>query len=64
MDIKELKNKTEGELRKDLAALQEKIRELRFKNFSGEIKNVKEIPEIRKTIARIHTLLSQRANAK
>ncbi|GAC1412173.1 MAG: hypothetical protein NVSMB66_0510 [Candidatus Doudnabacteria bacterium] len=60
MDIKELRLKKDAELHRDLAALQEKTRELRFKMFSQEVKNVKEISGIKKTIARIMTLLSER----
>lgn len=60
MDIKELRLKKDAELQKDLAALQEKSRELRFKMFSQEVKNVKEISGVKKTIARIMTLLSER----
>lgn len=62
MDFKELTAKKDAELHKDLAALQEKSRELRFKMFSQEVKNVKEISAIKKTIARIMTLLAQRKN--
>ncbi|MDB4939983.1 MAG: Ribosomal protein [Candidatus Doudnabacteria bacterium] len=60
MKIKELRLKKDAELHKDLAALQEKSRELRFKMFSQEVKNVKEVSGIRKTIARIKTLLGER----
>ena len=61
MKIKELKQKTDAELMLDLAALQEQVRELRFKIFSQELKNHKQVNETRKTIARIHTLLKQRS---
>jgi large subunit ribosomal protein L29 len=60
MKIKELRLKKDAELHTDLAALQEKTRELRFKMFSQEVKNVKESSAIRKTIARIKTLLTER----
>ncbi len=60
MKIKELKTKGEAELQKDLAMLQEKTRELRFKIHAQEHKNVKEISHIRKDIARILTILKER----
>ncbi len=62
MDIKEIRAKKDAELQKDLAALQEKGRELRFKMHSQEVKNVKEFSGIRKTIARIHLVLGERKN--
>ncbi len=57
--FKELKLKKEAELKKDLAAMQEKIRELSFKHHAGELKNPKEIGKLKQDIARILTLLSQ-----
>ena len=60
MKIKELRLKKDAELHKDLAALQEKTRELRFRMFSQEVKNVKESSAVKKTIARIKTLLTER----
>jgi large subunit ribosomal protein L29 len=62
MNIKELRAKKDAELQKDLAALQEKSRELRFKMFSQEVKNVKEVSAVRKTIAKINTILAERKN--
>ena len=62
MKIKELKQKNDAELTLDLAALQEKLREMRFKIFSQELKNSKQINETRKTIARIYTLLKERSS--
>ena len=61
MDIKELKVKNDEELRKDLSALQEQSREMRFKLNSGELKNHSELSKVKKTIARILTVLTQRS---
>lgn len=60
MDIKELRAKNENELIKDLAALQEQVREVRFKLGSQEVKNVKVSVGLRKDIARIKTILTER----
>ncbi len=62
MDIKEIREKKDAELEKDVAALQEKSRELRFKMSSQEVKNLKEKSGVRKEIARIKTVLAQRKN--
>lgn len=61
MKIKELRLKTDGELKSDLEGLRNKTRELRFKIYSQETKNVKEIAAVRKDIAKILTLLKERA---
>ncbi|MDD5589837.1 MAG: 50S ribosomal protein L29 [Candidatus Portnoybacteria bacterium] len=59
MDIKELKIKNEPELKTMLAEQREKLRQARFDLAEKKIKNVKIIPETRKTIARILTLLKK-----
>jgi len=60
MDIKDLRAKNNNELIKDLAALQEQVREVRFKLGSQEVKNVNISAGFRKDIARIKTILTER----
>jgi len=57
---KELRQKADNELTRDLSAFQEKIRELHFKMRSQEVKNVKEIAAIKKNVAKILTILAER----
>ena len=59
MKIAELKQRKKEELEKMLSEQQERLRVLRFDATSGKVKNVGEIGKIRKTIARILTLLRQ-----
>jgi len=59
MEYKEFKTKGEKELRKLLGELQEKRRDLRFKAAANQIKNVREIRDVRKAIAQILFLLRQ-----
>lgn len=59
MDFKELTTKNAAELAKLLAASQEKLRELRFKDSSKQLKNVREIRAVRQRIAQISTLLNK-----
>ncbi|HKM40819.1 MAG: 50S ribosomal protein L29 [Patescibacteria group bacterium] len=59
MDLKDLSTKSETELHKILAEQREKLRDLRFKDSSRQLKNVREIRLIKKDIARILTLLNQ-----
>lgn len=60
MKAKELKDKNEKELRMLLEEKSKKIEEMRFKSTSGGLKNVKEIKENKKDIARILTILNQK----
>lgn len=61
MKIKDLKLKGDAELQKDLIAFREQMREARFKLHAGELKNHRSIAAVRKDIARILTLLKERA---
>jgi len=61
MKNKELKAKTDQELELSLKELREKLRKLNFDLAEKKLKNVGEISENRKTIARILTLFRQRA---
>lgn len=60
MKTKELQKLTDSELKKALEQNQEKLRSLRFDLASGKVKNVREIRETRKTVARVYTLLKER----
>lgn len=60
MDLKELKLKTEKELRQILNESRDKLRDLRFKDANKQLKDIREIRQLRKVIARILTLLSKK----
>jgi len=57
MKINELKQKSKEEIKKTLEDDREKLRQLRFDLSAGKVKNVREIRNIKKEIARILTLL-------
>ena len=59
MKIKELREKTESELKSLLKDRQEALRRFRFEMGHGKVKNTKEAREIKKDIARIFTLLKK-----
>lgn len=61
MKAKELKLKSDGELQKDVIAMREQIREFRFKLHAGELKNHRQLNAIKKDVARILTILKERA---
>lgn len=59
MKIRELRQKTNTELKKTLVDLRDKLRELRFNLSGGKVKNIKEVHQTKKDIARILTLLNE-----
>jgi len=59
MKISELRQKSEKELRGTLVNLRDKLRELRFNLTGGKVKNIKEIHQTKKDIARVLTLLNE-----
>jgi ribosomal protein L29 len=58
MELKELKNKNEVELKKLLIESRDKLRDLRFKDASKQLKNVREIRKVKRIISRVLTLLN------
>ncbi len=64
MEFKELKKKNKGDLHKILAESRDKLRDLRFKDANKQLKNVREIRKIRKTIAQILILLNKQGEEK
>lgn len=60
MEFKELKIKSKNELHKILAESREKLRDLRFKDASKQLKNVREIRVVRNIIARVLMLLNKK----
>jgi len=60
MKSSELKQKSQKELQKLLQNNQEKLRQFRFDLTSGKVKNVREIRQTKKDIARILTKLCQK----
>jgi ribosomal protein L29 len=59
MKSKELSSKTKDELVKMIEETRKRIEEVRFKAASGGIKNVKELREDKKNVARILTALNK-----
>lgn len=59
MKVSQLRKKSKKEMNRLLLEKRERLRELRFDLASGRIKNVREIRQLRKDIARILTLLKE-----
>ncbi len=64
MKISELRKKNKKELEKDLEGLREKLGDFRFKLAANKLKNVREIRNTKKDIARIMTILNQNSKIK
>jgi large subunit ribosomal protein L29 len=62
MDYKELRQKSAPELQRLLAAWREQLRDKRFRISQGQHKDVREIRELKRDIARVLTHLRQLAN--
>jgi len=60
MELKELKSKTLAELERLLAKNREVLRDLKFKVSSKQLKNIREVRNAKKVIARILTLIGQK----
>lgn len=56
MNITELRQKSKGELQQLFEGQKETLRQLRFDLAAGKVKNVRQIRQLRKTIAQILTL--------
>ena len=60
MNIKEVKDKTSDELKKTLEEYKVELFDLRFARATGSIDNPMRIRELKKSIARILTVLKER----
>ena len=63
MNVKEIREMSNEELVKEISSLSEELYNLRFQQASGSLENPARIKDIRKTIARIKTVQTERANA-
>ena len=60
--VEELKAKSVAELQNDLVAAKKELFNLRFQNATNQLDNTSRIKEVRKNIARIQTVISEKAN--
>lgn len=64
MNVKEIRDKSNDELLKTLDEFKKELFDLRFQRATGSIDNPMRIRELRKSIARILTVLKEREAAK
>ncbi|MBQ1189758.1 MAG: 50S ribosomal protein L29 [Lachnospiraceae bacterium] len=60
--VEELKAKTAAELNDELVAAKKELFNLRFQNATNQLDNTSRIKEVRKNIARIQTVITEKAN--
>ena len=60
MKTKDLRLLSEGELLHKGKELNEELFNLRFQHATGQLENTMRVPQVRRDIARIHTILRER----
>ena len=60
--VEELTNKTDKELAQALVDAKKELFNLRFQNATNQLDNTSRIKEVRKNIARIQTVITEKAN--
>ena len=61
--VEELQAKSVTELNEDLVAAKKELFNLRFQNATNQLDNTGRIKEVRKNIARIQTIITEKVNA-
>ena len=61
--VEELKNKSVEELNQELVSAKKELFNLRFQNATNQLDNTARIKEVRKNIARIQTVITEKARA-
>ena len=59
--VEDLKTKSAAELNEELVAAKKELFNLRFQNATNQLDNTARIKEVRKNIARIQTVMTQKA---
>ena len=62
--VEDLKTKKAAELQDELVAAKKELFNLRFQNATNQLDNTGRIKEVRRNIARIQTVITEKANAE
>ena len=62
--VEELKGKSAAELNEDLVALKKELFNLRFQNATNQLDNTSRIKEVRRNIARVKTVITEKSRAE
>ena len=61
MELKKMREMTEVELNNELAKMKKELFNLRFQNATNQLDNTSRIKEVRKNIARIQTVITEKS---
>ncbi|WZL82154.1 50S ribosomal protein L29 [Vallitaleaceae bacterium 9-2] len=61
--LEDLRNKSAAELQEELVTAKKELFNLRFQNATNQLDNTSRITEVRKTIARIQTVMTEQLKA-
>ena len=61
--VEDLRGQSATELQEQLVAAKKELFNLRFQNATNQLDNTSRIKEVRKNIARIQTVIAEKANA-
>ena len=62
--VEELKTKSAAELTQELTAAKKELFNLRFQNATNQLDNTSRIKEVRRNIARIQTVITEKSKAQ
>lgn len=60
MKAKEIREKSQDELQKELGELKSELFKLRFQHATNQLENPMKLKDVKKSIARVKTILKQR----
>lgn len=60
MNVKDIREKSNAELLQDIETLKVELFNLRFQQATGQLENPSRMKDIKKTIARIKTIMTER----
>ena len=61
--VEDLRTKSAADLNDDLVAAKKELFNLRFQNATNQLDNTSRIKEVRRNIARIQSIITEKANA-
>ena len=64
MKTKDFRSLSEGELIEKAREINEELFNLRFQHATGQLENVMRIPQVKRDIARVKTILKEKARDK
>ena len=62
--VEDLRTKSIAELNEELVAAKKELFNLRFQNATNQLDNTSRIKEVRRNIARIQTVIAEKANVQ